>query len=203
MFPDKAAAISDALREELRAGAYKPIRTKNEFAGRLTADLVDISGDLHFFVGFDPGWVAEEKAQSDPARKSARQAAELKNAQRANYGFNTVSLLDGNIGYIRFAYFENPEYGDETAAAAMRFVENADAIIFDLRYNNGGHLEMAQFLASYLFSPEKDLEFFDYYYIEDGKRIERGQWLLPALPGRRMPETPVYILTGSTTFSAA
>lgn len=203
VFQDKAAAISDALREKLRGGAYKTVRTKHDFASRLTSDLVDISGDLHFFVGFDPDWVAEEKAQSDPARKSARKAAELRQAQRANYGFDAVSLLDGNIGYIRFSYFENPEYGDETAAAAMRFVENADAVIFDLRYNNGGHLEMAQFLASYLFSPDKDLEFFNYYYVEDGKRIERGQWLLPALPGKRMPETPVYILTGSTTFSAA
>lgn len=62
---------------------------------------------------------------------------------------------------------------------------------------------MAQFLASYFFSSEKDQLLFDYYYNEDGKRIQRGQWVLPGLPGKRMVDKPVYILTGSTSFSSA
>jgi hypothetical protein len=203
VFPEKTVAISAGLRARLRAGEYKAIKAKDEFAGRLTRDLIDISGDLHFFVGVDPEWIADNKAESNPARRNARQTAELQQARLANYGFDKVSLLDGNIGYVSFTYFEDPEYGSETAAAAMRFIENADAVIFDLRYNNGGHLEMAQFLASYLFSHDKEQQFFDYYYVENGKRIARGQWLLPTVPGKRMPDTPVYILTGSTTFSAA
>ncbi|WP_407809667.1 S41 family peptidase, partial [Staphylococcus aureus] len=44
---------------------------------------------------------------------------------------------------------------------------------------------------------------FDYYYNEDGKRIARGQWVLPGLPGKRMVDKPVYILTGSTSCSSA
>ena len=34
-------------------------------------------------------------------------------------------------------------------------------------------------------------------YWNRSKRIERGQWVLPGLPGKRMVEKPVYILTGS------
>jgi hypothetical protein len=203
VFPEKTVAISAGLRERLHRGEYKSITAKDEFAGRLTRDLIDISGDLHFSVGVDPEWIADDKAENDPARRNARQIADLQHSRLANYGFDKVSLLEGNVGYVSFTYFEDPEYGAETAAAAMRFVENADAIIFDLRYNNGGHLEMAQFLASYLFPHDKEQEFFDYYYVENGKRVARGQWLLPTVPGKRMPDKPVYILTGSTTFSAA
>jgi hypothetical protein len=76
-------------------------------------------------------------------------------------------------------------------------------VIYDLRYNNGGYLEMAQLLASQLFPGDKDQELFDYYYNLDGRRVERGQWVLPALPAKRLTGKPVYVLTGSTSFSAA
>jgi hypothetical protein len=63
---------------------------------------------------------------------------------------------------------------------------------------------MAQLLASQLFRGDKDQALFDYYYKdEDGRRVERGQWVLPALPAGRLTGKPVYILTGSTSFSAA
>ena len=85
----------------------------------------------------------------------------------------------------------------------MRFAEGAKGIIFDLRYNNGGVLEMAQLLMSYLYPAGKEQEFFDYNYTEDGKRVERGQWNLAAVPGQRSGDVPVVVLTGSTSFSAA
>jgi C-terminal processing protease CtpA/Prc len=136
-------------------------------------------------------------------RKAEIRKEELAELEKTNFGFDAVSRLDGNIGYIRFSYFANPELAYDAAAATMRFVENSDAIIIDLRYNNGGYLEMAQFLASYFFAADKDQLLFDYYYNEDGKRIDRGQWVLPALPGKRMTDKPLYILTGSASFSSA
>ncbi len=85
----------------------------------------------------------------------------------------------------------------------MRFAEGADGLIIDLRYNNGGVLEMAQFLMSYLYPAGKDQKFFDYFYNENGARVERSQWSLPAVPGQRSADIPVVVLTGSTSFSAA
>lgn len=203
VFPDAAAKIAASLRSKLNAGNYDALPSKEALANALTEDLIKVSGDLHFMVGVDPTWVTQVRTKDVPASMAAKRKADRENAARTNFGFRGVQLLDGNIGYIDMAYFADPTLAFDTAAAAMRMVENADAVIIDLRYNNGGYLEMAQFIASYFFPGEKDQLLFDYYYNEDGKRIERGQWVLPALPGKRMADKPLYILTGSTTFSAA
>ncbi|MDN2697767.1 S41 family peptidase [Janthinobacterium sp. SUN073] len=202
-FPDIARKIAPVLQERLKKGDYDSATTKAEFASKLTDDLIKVSGDLHFLVGADPQWIAEFKAKANPALKAKIRKEELSKLEEINFGFDEVARLKGNIGYIRFSYFADPELAYDTAASVMRFVGNTDAVIIDLRYNNGGHLEMAQFLASYFFSSEKDQLLFDYDYNEDGKRIQRGQWVLPGLPGKRMVDKPVYILTGSTSFSSA
>ncbi|NHQ91522.1 S41 family peptidase [Janthinobacterium lividum] len=202
-FPDIARKLAPVLQERLEKGEYDLAVTKAGFASKLTDDLIKVSGDLHFFVGVDPKWIAEFKSKADPALKAKIRKEESSRLEDSNFGFDEVARLKGNIGYIRFSYFADPEFAYDTAASVMRFVGNTDALIIDLRYNNGGHLEMAQFLASYFFSGEKDQLLFDYYYNEDGKRIERGQWVLPGLPGKRMVDKPVYILTGSTSFSSA
>lgn len=203
VFPDVAAKIAASLRAKLDAGSYDALPSKEALAHALTDDLIKESGDLHFMVGFDPAWVTQSRTKDDPAVAAEKRKADYEEAARTNFGFRGVQRLDGNIGYIDMAYFADPTIGFDTAAAAMRMVENTDAVIIDLRYNNGGYLEMAQFIASYFFSGEKDQLLFDYYYSEDGKRIERGQWVLPALPGKRLTDKPLYILTGSTSFSAA
>lgn len=203
VFPDKARKIAPVLEQHLKTGDYDLATTKEAFAKRLSEDLVKASGDLHFAVGVDKEWVTEFRASGDPTVEKKMQAEELARMEEANFGFDEVRRLEGNIGYIRFGYFADPQLAYETAASAMRFVGNTDAVIFDLRYNNGGYLEMAQFLASYFFSTQKDQLIFDYYYNEDGKRIERGQWVLPGLPGKRMVDKPVYILTSTITFSSA
>ena len=202
-FPDIARKIAPVLQERLKKGDYDSATTRAEFASKLTDDLLKVSGDLHFLVGVDAKWVAEVKAKANPALKAKIRKEESSTLEETNFGFDEVARLKGNIGYIRFSYFADPELAYDTAASVMRFVGNTDAVIIDLRYNNGGHLEMAQFLASYFFSSEKDQLLFDYYYNEDGKRIQRGQWVLPGLPGKRMVDKPVYILTGSTSFSSA
>ena len=203
VFPEIARKIAPALQDHLNKGDYDSATTKDEFARELTDDLVKVSGDLHFVVGADPKWIADFKAKADPALGAKIRKAELTELEATNFGFDEVARLKGNIGYIRFSYFADPALGYDTAASVMRFVGNTDAVIIDLRYNNGGYLEMAQFLASYFFSSERDQLLFDYYYNEDGKRIARGQWVLPGLPGKRMVDKPVYILTGSTSFSSA
>ena len=203
IFPDTAEKISQELQKNLESGKYNGAKDRPAFASELTDDLLEVSNDLHFVIGVDPKWIAEIRAQDDPKRKAQLKEQERLKSIEANHGFDDIRRLDGNIGYVRFTYFANPEFGHDTAASAMKFVENTDAVIFDLRYNNGGYLEMAQFLASYFFSADKDQLLFDYYYYDEGKRYERGQWVLPGLPGKRMVDKPVYILTASTSFSSA
>lgn len=203
VFPDKAKAIAAFLDAKVERGGYDALTSRKDLARVLTDDLIKVSGDLHFSVGQDRDWVTAYRQKGLPGNAALERQRAYDDGARTNFGFESAGRLSGNIGYINLSYFADPAIAYDTVAAAMRMVENSDALIIDLRYNNGGYLEMAQFIASYFFPSDKDKILFDYYYYDDGKRIERGQWVLPGLPGKRMVEKPVYILTGSMSFSSA
>ncbi|GAA0641775.1 S41 family peptidase [Brevundimonas lenta] len=197
VFPDRIPAISTELDSRIQAAPVEADR----FAESLAQGLVKASGDLHFSVAFDPAAVvAANQAKADGQTTTQ---AQRDSERAANFGFRDARRLDGGLAYVRFDFFADPQDAQDTAAGAMRFAEGAEGLIIDLRYNNGGVLEMAQFLMSYLYPAGKDQKFFDYYYSENGVRVERSQWSLPAVPGQRSPDMPVVVLTGSTSFSAA
>jgi hypothetical protein len=197
IFPDRIPAISAELGRRVQS---EPIGAE-QFAENLTQGLIKASADLHFSVAFDPDGVAAErraKADGDVTTQAQRDSE-----RAANFGFRDARRLDGGLAYLRFDFFADPQYAQETAAGAMRFAEGAKGLIIDLRYNNGGVLEMAQFLMSYLYPAGKEQKFFDYYYNEHGARVQRSQWSLAAVPGQRSADIPVVVLTGSTSFSSA
>jgi tetratricopeptide (TPR) repeat protein len=116
-----------------------------------------------------------------------------------NYGFERVERLEGNVGYLKFNYFGPIDRVRETAAAAMRMLAGADAIIFDLRENGGGSPETVRFICSYLFGERTHL---NSLYWREGDRTEEF-WTLEDLPSERMPDVPVFVLTSNRTFSGA
>ncbi len=197
VFPDRIPAIAAELNGRVRS---QPIAGE-AFAESLSQGLVQASGDLHFSVAFDPQEVAADRLAK--ANGETTTQAQRDSERAANFGFRDARRLDGGLAYIRLDFFADPQYAQDTAAGAMRFAEGAKGLIFDLRYNNGGVLEMAQLLMSYLYPAGKEQEFFDYNYTQDGARVERGQWNLAAVPGQRSGSIPVVVLTGSTSFSAA
>ncbi len=197
VFPDRIPAISAELDRRVQSG---PVEAA-PFAASLAQGLVKASDDLHFSVAFDPDAVAARRAAKASGEETTK--AQRDSERAANFGFRDARRLDGDLAYIRFDFFADPQYAQETAVGAMRFTEGAKGIIIDLRYNNGGVLEMAQLLMSYLYAAGKEQKFFDYFYNKDGVRVERSQWSLAAVPGQRMGNVPVVVLTGSTSFSAA
>jgi hypothetical protein len=54
---------------------------------------------------------------------------------RFNYGFERVERLAGNIGYLDLRAFDPVAVVGDTAAAAMTFLSNTEAVIIDLRKN--------------------------------------------------------------------
>ncbi len=197
VFPDRIPAISAELGRRLGSG---PVESA-PFAASLAQGLVKASNDLHFAVAFDPDAVAAQQRAKANGEETTEEQRDSERA--ANFGYRDARRLDGGLAYIRFDFFADPQYAQETAVGAMRFTEGAKGIIIDLRYNNGGVLEMAQLLMSYLCAAGKEQKFFDYFYNKDGVRVERSQWSLAAVPGQRLGDVPVVVLTGSTSFSAA
>ncbi|HET9266538.1 MAG TPA: S41 family peptidase [Vicinamibacterales bacterium] len=96
----------------------------------------------------------------------------------------------------------NEAQGNATIAAqldgAMRAVAGASALVFDVRLNPGGDLSSAAHLSTYLFSTRTHLL----------SRALRGRsdvidvWTRDEVPGPRVPNVPVYVLTSADRWTA-
>lgn len=84
-----------------------------------------------------------------------------------------------------------------TVVAAMNFLGNVDAIIFDLRDNGGGDPKMIALIASYLFDEVTHLN--DLYNRKEDSTTQF--WTLPYVPGKRLTGKPAFVLTSHGTFS--
>jgi C-terminal processing protease CtpA/Prc len=111
-----------------------------------------------------------------------------------------VERLDGNIGYVRLDGFMSPAESAGKLAAAMTFVADTDALIFDLRENGGGDPAMVALICSYLFG-DKPVHLNDLYW-RKGNRTEEF-WTKASVPGRKFVDKDVYVLTSNRTFSGA
>ena len=199
VFPDVGLKMGTLLVTNLTNKVYVGFTDPVEFASKLTQDLVSVSHDKHIRIFFDPEWVSESKnilSKEDSLKLADRDLSIWKNE---NFGFKTLKILPGNIGYLKLDAMMDIQSGGETGVAAMNFLANTDALIIDFRENRGGS-NMGSLIASYLFDGEP-VQLAE-LHLREGNRIIQ-EWTLPHLPGKRLPNTPVYILTSSITFSAA
>ena len=196
VFPDVAEKMEKRLRKNLKKGMYDPISTLPEFTMAITRDLQDVSHDKHISVHvLDPG-MKKMLATTDEPQNLVFPEEEMK---RDNYMFKKLEILDGNIGYIRLDMFVDAAFAGDTAVAAMGFLANCDALIFDLRYNGGGNPSMIQLLTSYLVKEPTHLNSF---YVRKTDSTQQF-WTQARVPGPSLAHVPVYVLTSSFTFSGA
>lgn len=193
-----AKRIVAGLRKNLANGDYDDLDDPAEFAQRLYRDAQAIHHDGHFRIAamypLDPA-VVEANQDEDPADVERRRR--LRRAR--NYGFHKAEILPGGIGYLRFDQFS---FGDEAfaaAAAAMNFLANSNAVILDLRNNGGGSAAMIRFLCGYLF--EENAHLINWDIRAEKKTVQ--SYSADYVPGKRIIDQPVYVLTSGQTFSAA
>ena len=201
--PELTPNIKTFFDRKYKQGDYKEIVNRDEFASKLTEDIVSISKDLHFYIAYEPDWVKDKINSEKESEKEVLRNKDIANAKKENFGFQELRILEGNIGYLDFRTFHDPAYASKTATSVMQFFSNTDALIIDMRNNSGGVLEMAQFISSYLFA-QKESPLYKYYYYDKAKiKTEREMWLLPSVPGERLDKIDIYILTSGATFSSA
>lgn len=189
-----AANMVSAMHAHQRAGSYRDLTDGYLFADRLTSDLRAVSHDLHLQITFSPF------KMPPPAPPTAPQLARMRNQiERGNCAFEKLSILPGDVGYVKFNAFMPPAPCAGTVEAAMAFVAHTRALIFDLRDNGGGQPAMIAFIASYLFDRPTHLN--DIYNRQQGTTTQF--WTVPSLPGKRMSARPVFVLTSHRTFSGA
>jgi hypothetical protein len=193
VFPDVAKKMGTAVRGRAKRGEYDSVSDGNAFANLLTTHFQDVSHDKHLSVTFSPTRLPEESSSPSPDAIAQYRAA----MREANCGFEKLEQLSGNVGYLKFNFFADPEVCGGTAIAAMNFVENVDALIFDLRDNRGGDPKMVALVSTYLFATQTHLN--DLWERRSGETQQ--YWTLPYVPGKHLPTVPVFVLTSHRTFS--
>lgn len=199
VYPDVGMRIANQIQAKLEDGEYNSMDDAHEFASVLTSDLREISDDRHWSIVYDP---EETVVTIDPEKQEdkAQVSFWLELNRRNNFGFEKVERLKGNIGYIDIRQFAPSEFAAETAIAAMSFVSNCDALIFDVRKAHGGYPSMVQLIISYLVDPEpKHINTFYYRPTDETQQF----WTFPHVPGQRLVDTPIYVLTSNATGSGA
>ena len=199
LFPGTGIKMGQVITENFNRKEYDRYTDAIGFAAKLTEDLVAVSHDRHIRVFFDPDWVKQSRTAVTKQDSLAVLSRDLPRWKKENFGFKEVKILPGNIGYVNLTGMMDIKFGGETGVAAMNFLSNTDALIIDFRENHGGS-DMGTLLASYLFdgNPVMLAEL----HLREGNKIIQ-EWTLAHVPGKRMPHTPVYILTSNFTFSAA
>ncbi|HVW21977.1 MAG TPA: S41 family peptidase [Opitutaceae bacterium] len=196
VFPQVAAKMDETIRDQLAKGAYDSAVEPSTFAYLLTRDLQQVSGDKHIHVFYSKSPRSDPGTRPDEPGPQAR----LESERKMNFGFQSLGVLPGNIGYLDLRMFSGLSEADDTAVAAMEVLANTDALIIDLRNNGGGSPHMIDLLASYLFDGVVHLNDF---YLRQGDRTVQF-FTAAEVRGRRYGVSkPVFILTSHRTFSGA
>jgi hypothetical protein len=189
---DVATRMADALKAHEKAGEYDGVADDEEIADLLTRQIRDVSHDMHLEVVY-----SRERLPAQPQAPTSESHARYQKAmEQANCTFGKVQILPQNIGYLKLNSFPDVSVCRATAVAAMASLNNADAIIFDLRENTGGFPEMVSLMASYLFDHPEYM-----YNPRESPTVE--SWTRSPVPGNRLADKPVFILTSASTWSGA
>jgi hypothetical protein len=189
---DIAKKTADTLLAHEKAGDYDAVTDGAAFADLLTRQMRDASGDMHLMMEYSRDKIPEGPPAQTPA-DLARFRAFL---EQNNCFFKKVEMLPHQIGYLKLDSFSEPSICRPTAVAAMARVNNARAVIFDLRDNRGGMPDMVSLIAGYLFDhPE-------YWYSPKSAPTEES-WTRSPVTDNKLADKPVYVLTSSSTWSGA
>jgi hypothetical protein len=192
VYPDTARALSAHIRKNFAEGAYDDITDLSEIAQRLNDDMRSFTHDMHIHIYVmspdDSPSMSDTLTQEVIARRA-----------RINFGFRKAEWLPGNIGYLRLDTFQEAAYAGEAATAAMNFLARCSALIIDLRNNKGGDETMVRLLASYFFRSPTMIN--AHYFTETDLVVQ--SWSSAYVPGRKLVDAELYILTSNRTSSAA
>jgi C-terminal processing protease CtpA/Prc len=152
----------------------------------------EAAGDRQLELLYSASAIPERPSGPPPALPAAYRAE----MRRVNCAFERVEILPHNVGYLKLNAFADTSVCQGTVTAAMTKLNDADALIFDLRDNRGGFPSMVSLIAAYLFDhPE-----YMYCPLEN---TTAESWTHSPVPGNKLANKPVYILTSSRTISAA
>lgn len=195
---DKGREMTNILKKQIKARAYKSILNPDELATTLEKDIKSVYPDKHLSIFYDPEF--EQNLKASPSKKDKKNELdnELAYERAHNFMFTTVKILPRNIGYVQLNGFADLiEQAEPTATAAFSFLAHTNAIIVDLRFNGGGNPKMVQQVESYFFKNKTHMS-----DIQERFNNKTTTFYTDPAKAKGISLTmPVYILTSKRTFS--
>ncbi len=192
--------LADTLLAHSSNGDYASLDPGPDLAARINNDIQTTSRALGIPRGV---FVADVvySARPLPTGPPPPMTAEMRERNRAavlqqNCLFEAIETLPHNIGYLKLNGFAEATACQETTSRAMASLNEAAALIIDLRDNGGGFGEGALQIAGYLFDRPA------YMYDPRPDSPVPARTASP-VSGNKLVDKPVYVLTSSATQSAA
>lgn len=178
------ASKSEEIAKAIQANNYDTITDPTRLAANITRDLRQVSKDRHFEIAYLPQY--DSKASKNPLPVDD------------NFGFEKLEIKEGNIGYLKFNYFAEPDSVKGIVEAAVEFLSRTDGIIIDCRENFGGKKALVELLVSY-FIPNPKTPLYDVFT----RTTEIYHGYSQQVNNKKILGKPIYILTSRQTFSSA
>ena len=102
------------------------------------------------------------------------------------------------VGYLFFRNFVTPSYGALDAAFAELSAAGVDELVLDLRYNGGGLVNVAQYLASYIGGARTDGQVFAEYFHNDKNAFRNRIIRFENKPQHLTLDRLIVVTTGSS-----
>jgi hypothetical protein len=177
-FEEMGARLATTLQDNEAAGAYAEATSAEALGLALTRDLQAVSQDRHLRVV--------------PLQPPAGEQAGPPNG-----AIEGVSVLDGNIGYLRMLAVPALEQARGAVAAAFAALQQTDALILDCRDNGGGDPRTVAWYVSHLLQGPAIV--INRFHIRGGGVQEFATTDLGALSYGALK--PVFVLISPRTFS--
>jgi retinol-binding protein 3 len=189
---DTAQQTADALLAHEKRGDDDAAKDGAALADLLTKQMRDASHDMHLVLEY-----SQRPLPEGPPPQTADGMARFRNAMlQQNCMIRKAEILPHDIGYLKLDFFADTSVCGSEMRSAMASLNQADAIIFDLRDNTGGFPDSVSLIASYLFDrPE-------YMYGPRGAPTV-DSWTRSPVVGNELADKPVYVLTSGSTWSGA
>lgn len=198
---ETGSKIVESLSQKISVEKFDEIEDAAVFCEKLTRELQELTHDLHLSVYYDPENSDALIANSQNQPDENYPVDWWSGANCMNYGLPKLEYLMGNIGFIKVIYFAPAPIAGSMVVTAMNYLSSADALIFDLRECSGGDPFTVMMFESYLYDELKIPKLMLTRHCRIETPPQQQFWTYPYLPGKRLPDIPVAILTSSSTFS--